>query len=76
MELEILVPSEVSQEDKYHVLSLNCGILKYGTNHSIYKTETDHSRKEQTVVAREEGEGVGWMGSLGLVDTNYYIWNG
>ena len=22
------------------------------------------------------GEGVGWMGSLELVDTNCYIWNG
>ena len=22
------------------------------------------------------GEGEGWTGSLGLVDANYYIWNG
>ena len=26
------------------------------------------------VVAK--GEGVGWTGSLGLIDTNYYIWSG
>ena len=25
------------------------------------------------LVAEEKGEGVGWTGSLGLVDANYYI---
>ena len=25
---------------------------------------------------RGKREEVGWMGSLGLVDVNYYIWNG
>ena len=39
--------------------------LKYGTNDPICKTETDHGRGEQTCVCQE---GVGWMGSLGLVD--------
>ena len=28
------------------------------------------------MVARGGEEEVGWMGSLGLVDANYYIWNG
>ena len=28
------------------------------------------------VVAKGEGEGVGWTGSVGLVDANYCIWNG
>ena len=23
-----------------------------------------------------EGEGVGWMGCLGLIDANYCLWNG
>ena len=27
------------------------------------------------VVAKGEGEGVGWSGNLGLVDTNYCIWS-
>ena len=27
-------------------------------------------------VAKGEGEGVGWTGSLGLVDANYYIGSG
>jgi len=24
----------------------------------------------------QEGEGVGWIGNLGLTDANYYLWNG
>ena len=32
--------------------------------------------KNRLVVARGEREGVGWTGSLGLIDSNYCIWNG
>ena len=28
------------------------------------------------VVAKREGEEVGWLGSFGLIDANYYLWNG
>ena len=28
------------------------------------------------VVAKGKGEGVGWTGSLGLIDENYCHWNG
>ena len=28
------------------------------------------------VVAKVEGEGVGCIGSLGLIDENYCLWNG
>ena len=31
-----------------------------------------YGHREQTYGC-QEGEGVGWTGSLGLVDTNYYI---
>ena len=27
-------------------------------------------------VAKEEGEGVGWTGNLGLIYANYCLWNG
>ena len=27
-------------------------------------------------VAKEEGEGVRWIGNLGLIDANYCLWNG
>ena len=41
MDLEIIILSEVSytEEDKYHMISLICGILKNDTNELIYKTE-------------------------------------
>ena len=29
--------------------------------------------EKRFVVAKGEGEGVGWIGSLGLVNANYYI---
>ena len=28
------------------------------------------------VVAKGEGKGVGWIGSSGLIDANYCLWNG
>ena len=40
----------------------------------IEKKQTD-GLGEQTCVAQEEREGVGWTGSLGLVDANYCIWS-
>ena len=42
-------------------------------NLSPEKKQT-HRLGELIVVAK--GEGVGWTGSLGLVDANYYIQNG
>ena len=43
MDLEIIILSEVSQaeKDKYHMMSLICGIYKNNTDELIYKTETD-----------------------------------
>jgi len=33
--------------------------------------------ENRLVVAKGEGKGVGWIGSLGLIDANYYcLWNG
>jgi len=31
---------------------------------------------ENRLVAKEEGEGVGWTENLGLIDANYCLWNG
>ena len=43
MDLEIVILSEVSQreKEKYHMISLICGIQKKETNEPIYKTEVD-----------------------------------
>ena len=32
--------------------------------------------ENRLVVAKGEGEGVGWTGSLGLIDANCCIWSG
>jgi len=32
--------------------------------------------ENRLVVAKGEGEGMGWTGNLGLIDANYYIWSG
>ena len=32
--------------------------------------------ENRVVVAKGEGEGVGWFGNLGLIDANYCLWNG
>jgi len=32
--------------------------------------------ENRLVIAKGEGEGVGWTWSLGLVDANYTIWGG
>ena len=43
MDLEVIILSEVSQKekDKYHMISLICGILKNDTKELIYKTEIE-----------------------------------
>ena len=32
--------------------------------------------EKRLVVAKGEGEGVGWMGCLGLIDADSCLWNG
>ena len=40
-------------------------------------TETKTIDLENRLVdAKGKGEGVGWMGSLGLIDADYCLWNG
>ena len=39
-------------------------------------TEEKPMDLENRLVAKREGEGVGWIGNLGLIDANYCIWSG
>lgn len=32
--------------------------------------------ENRLVVAKGNGEGVGWIENLGLIDANYCLWNG
>ena len=72
MELETLMLSEVSQKDKYYMMSHIWNLI-YGTNELFHKKET-HELGEQTMVAK--GERAGWTGNLGLIDAYYCIWSG
>ena len=44
-------------------------------NLSTEKKHT-HGHGGQSCGAKGEGEGMGWTGSLGLVDANHCIWSG
>ena len=49
--------------------------LIYGTDEPFHRKKiTDLENK--LVVAKGEGEGVGWIGSLGLIDADCGHWNG
>jgi len=50
--------------------------LKYGTNDLFIKQKQIMDMEDRLVFASGEEEGVGWIGSLGLVDVNYCIWCG
>ena len=50
---------------------------KYGSDELIYKTETNsQAQRADMWLPRGRGEEEGGTGSLGLVDTNYYVENG
>ena len=78
MELDTLILSEVSQKEKnkYHVIHL---YLESNTWHKwtyLQKRNKLMDMENRLVVVKGEGVGVGWMGSLGLTDANYCLWNG
>ena len=77
MELENVILSELSQKekDKCYMIS-HIWNLTYGTSDPVYRKKQTHGLENTPVVPMGEGEGVGWTGSLGLVDANYCIWSG
>ena len=72
MGLQIIILGEVNQteKDKYHTISLICGNLTYGTDELIYETGRLTDVENRCVVAKGQGRVEGWIGSLGLADTN------
>ena len=72
-ELETLILSEVGQKekDKYHMSGIKCTAqINLSTEKKLMDLEN------RLLVAKGEGEGVEWDGSLGLIDANYCIWSG
>ena len=43
---------------------------------NLYTEKKIMDLESRLMVAKEEGEGVGWTGNLGLIDANYCLWNG
>ena len=56
-----------SEKNKYHMISLTCGIYKDDTNELIYKTETD-LQTLQTNLWLPKGKGGGGRDKLGVWD--------
>ena len=79
MQLEMRLVSEESQKEKkkntlwyhFYVESKIWHKWTYLQNRNRFMVI-----KNRLVIAKEKGEGVGWTGSLELVDANYYIYNG
>ena len=42
----------------------------------LYTEKKIMDMKNRLMVAKGEGEGMGWIGNLGLIDANYCLWNG
>ena len=77
MDLDIIMLSEVSQteKDKCHMISFICGIQKKSdTNKLIYRTEIDsQTQKTNCGYQRRKAGWGGYIKSLGLTDTQYYV---
>ena len=73
--LEMIILSGVSQteKDKYHMISLKCRFYIMAQMNLTYKTEADLQTQRTDLWLPRRGLGEGWIGSLGLADTNYYI---
>ena len=72
----ILSAQKVSAEkDNYHMISLTSGI-KYTAHMNLSMEKKLMDLQNRLGVAKGEGEGVGWMGSLGFMDADSCLWNG
>ena len=72
-----LILCEVSQKEKgkYHMISLISG-TQYMTQMNLSTEKKIMDLENRFVVVKGEREGMGWTGSLGLIDANYCLWNG
>ena len=75
MDLEIVILSEGSQteKDKYHMISLICGIENNGANEPIYKTEIESDVLNKLTVTKGErvGGGINWESGIAIYTLLY-----
>ena len=76
MDLDIVILIEVSQTKTRSYNITYMWNLKYDTSELTYKTETDSQTQRKDLLPRRRRLEEGWVGSLGLVDANYYIQTG
>ena len=76
MQPEIITLSEVSQKKKdgYPMISFIRGIKYMAQRNLCAEQKQTHKHGWQTCGC--QGRGRGWTGSLGLIDSIYYIYNG
>ena len=74
MELEALIPSKSERDRQIPYDITYIWNLIYRTNKPFHRKELV-DLENRPVVAKGAGEGVGWTGSLGLIDANYCLWN-
>ena len=65
MVLKIFILNKVNQteKDKYHMISLTCGVQKKVTNELIYKTNIDSQSQKANLWPLQEGK---WWGGIDL----------
>ena len=81
MKLDIIILSKVNQNGKdrkerkrqipYDITYI--WNLIYSPNEPFHRKE---NHGHALVDTKRAGEGMGWIGSLGLIDANYCLWNG
>ena len=76
MDLEIMLLSEVSQKekDKYHIISLICGIENRTQMNMSAKQKQTHRYRKQSF--GYQGESGGKIGSFGIAEANYSTQDG
>ena len=73
IDLETTILSEVSQKekDKYHMMSLMCGMQNMLSMNLSMKQKQTNRHRRSTCACQGVEEGEGLTGSLGFVDANY-----
>ena len=67
MDLEIIMLSKVTVKDKYHMISLICGLYKKNTNKLIFGTAPDSQTLKTRLLKGTGGEeGMDWGFGIGI----------
>ena len=72
MDLEIIIQSEMSQKDKYFIISLKCEILKKGTDELTCKAKIE-SQMQQRNLRLPRGDGMNWWTETDIYTLLYKI---